>query len=171
MEDQSPKTGKFGLNYGLLLGTISIVFAVILFVMEMHYQDDIALRLIGILITTAVIVMGIYNFRKANNGFLSIGQALGIGTITVIVGTILYLIYYFVLINFLDPEFVDNIIRLQREELANNGLGSEQIEQQSEMTRKFFWFSYIFIFVISVLVGFVISLIVGLILKRAKPAY
>ena len=37
MEEQQPKTGKFALNYGLLLGLVSIVFGVMLYTQKMHY--------------------------------------------------------------------------------------------------------------------------------------
>ena len=80
MEENQPKTGKYSLNFGLILGLISVVFGVMLYTMDAHTSQDPANTVISIVIMVAVIIWGIISFRKANEGYLSLGQAMKLGT-------------------------------------------------------------------------------------------
>ena len=79
MEENQPKTGKFALNYGLLLGLVSIAFVFILYTMDMHYQGGFSVLIVSMVLSLAAIILGLMQFKKANNGFMSFGQALKIG--------------------------------------------------------------------------------------------
>ncbi len=109
MEENQPKTGKYSLNFGLILGLISVVFGLMLFFMDAHYSQDSANTVIGLVITTAVILWGIYSFRKANDGFLTLGQALKLGAGIGLVAGIVWVIYVLILSNFLDPAFASKV--------------------------------------------------------------
>ena len=58
MEENQPKVGKFSLNYGLILGLISVVFGIMLFTMDAHYSQDPANTVISIVIMVAVTIWG-----------------------------------------------------------------------------------------------------------------
>ncbi|MGB5271086.1 MAG: DUF4199 domain-containing protein, partial [Eudoraea sp.] len=79
MEENQPKTGKFSLNYGLILGAIGVIFGIMLYSMDAHYSQDPSNTVISILIMVGVIIWGIINFRKANEGFLTLSEALKLG--------------------------------------------------------------------------------------------
>ena len=79
MENNSSTLKSNILQYGFLLWGISVVFALMLFFLDMHYTQESSVGIISIIITIAVIVLGQYNFRKDNNGFLSFGEALKLG--------------------------------------------------------------------------------------------
>lgn len=173
MEHTQPKTGKFALNYGLLLGGASIVFSLMLYSMDMHYERGFAVQAVGIVIAIAAIVLCIYQFKKANQGFLTISEALKLGAGVALIGGILSLLYFFVLSNFLEPDFMDNMFEIGKQQAmeSNPELTEEQIDQGIEMQKKFAWISYPVILIINVVIGLVIGLITGLIMKKAKPAY
>ncbi len=172
MEENQPKTGKYSLNFGLILGLISVVFAVMLYTMDAHTSQDPSNTVISIVIMVAVIIWGIISFKKANQGFLSLGQAAKLGAGIALIGGLIGVIYMMLLSNVLDPEFATKIAELQKAKAESEGMMSpEQIQQQYDGTINYFWFSYPVILVFNILAGLVIGFIGGLILKKAKPDY
>lgn len=172
MTEIQPKTGKFALNYGLILGAISIVFGVMLFSLDMHTDRSWQIQVVGLILTIIVIALGIYQFKKANAGFLSLSQAMKIGVGITLIATLLGIAYQLVLANFLDPQFVDKVMEIQMSEaIANGSISADQAKQQIEMGKKFFWIGYPIYMVISLFVGLVISLIVGLIMQKRNTEY
>lgn len=172
MEKQLPKTGKFGWTYGLISGVIGIVFGVMLYTQDMHYQQNTAVTVIQVVIGIAVIVWAILAFKKANEGYLTISQALKIGAGVALIGALIAVLYTVVLSNFIDPDFAAKVMD---DRMANSpqaaDLTAEQIRQQKEMGIKYFWMGYPVIVVVNVLFGLVIGLITGLIAKKARPDY
>jgi hypothetical protein len=172
MEENQPKIGKFSLNYGLILGLISVVYGVMLYSMEAHTTQDTSTQVISIVLMIAITLWGIYNFKKANNGYLTIGEALKLGAGIALVGGIIGVIYLLVLSNVLDPDFAAKATENRLAESAANGdLTPQQLAQQREMGIKYFWIGYPFILIINIIIGLVIGLIGGLIFKKQKPAY
>ena len=172
MEENQPKTGKYSLNFGLILGLISVVFGVMLFAMDAHYSQDSANTVISLIITTAVILWGIFSFRKANGGYLTLGQGLKLGAGIGLVSGIIWVIYVLILSNFLDPEFANKIAEAQKAAAEAAGeMTTAQIDQQYEGTKNYFWFYYPFALIFSIIIGFLVGLVGGLIFKKAKPAY
>ncbi|QBA64453.1 DUF4199 domain-containing protein [Muriicola soli] len=170
MEQNQPKTGKFALNFGVFLGVVSVVFSLMLFSLDMHYQGGIAVMLVSILITLAFIVLGMIQFKKANNGYMSFGQALKIGVGIGLIGAVIGVLFNQVLINFIDPETMTKAMEYQRQQLEVAGLSSQQIDAQMEMAEKFSSpFIQIAIGLVgSIILSFLVSLIPALILKKTE---
>lgn len=172
METQQPKTGKFALNYGILLGAISIVFSLMIYFMDMHLQQNTVLSIIGIAIMVGVILMGMVAYKKANSGFITLGQAVKTGLGIAAVSAVIMLVYNFIFAYAIEPEFPNQIMELRRQQMIDDGkLTTDQINQQVEMGIQYFWIGYLFFMVIGIVIGLVISLIGGLIIKKAKPEY
>jgi hypothetical protein len=172
MEDNQPKTGKFSLNYGLILGAIGVVFGIMLYSMDAHTSQDPSNTAISIVIMVVVIIWGIFSYRKANNGFLTLGEALKLGAGIALVSGIITVIYTLFMVNVLDTEFAIKIAEGQK--AANEAAGAlsdAQIQQQYDGTINFFWITYPFILIFNIIAGLIIGLIGGLILKKAKPDY
>jgi hypothetical protein len=72
----------------------------------MHYHDDTSTSLISYAFLIGIIVWGIIHFRKENNGYFTLSNALktGLGIALISSITVIYIIN---LINFIDPEFID----------------------------------------------------------------
>jgi len=172
MEENQPKTGKFSLNYGLILGLISVAFGIMLYSMDAHTTRDTTTQVISILIMIAITLWGIYSFRKANNGYLSLGEALKLGAGIALVAGIIAVIYTAIMANVIDPDFATKVAEIQKAaDEAAGEFSAEQIRQRYDGTINYFWISYPFILIINIVIGLVIGLVGGLILKKQKPAY
>ncbi|WP_343485986.1 DUF4199 domain-containing protein [Allomuricauda sp. d1] len=170
--ENPPKTGKFALNYGLILGALFVVFGIMLFLQDAHTSRSSVNQIISIVLMIGVIFWGVFNFRKANGGYLKLGEALKIGTGIALISAIIYIIYMLVLVNVLDTEFPVKVAELQKAAAEEAGVAStEQIQQQYDGTINYFWITYPFILIFNIILGLVIGLIAGLIFKKAKPAY
>jgi len=161
------------LQYGIMLGAISVVFALMLFFLDMHYTQESATNWINYIITTSIIILGIYSFRRANEGFLSLSESLKIGLGISVIGGIIGVLYTVVLINFLDPDTIEKTLEVTQNKMidANPEISQAQLDQMKEMQEKFSGIGIIstMIMVFSLFFGFIISLIGGLILRRNRP--
>lgn len=172
MEENQPKTGKFSLNYGLILGLISVAFGIMLYTMDAHTSQDTTTQVIGIVIMIGVSLWGIYNFKKANNGYLSLSEALKLGAGIGLVAGIIYVIYTLVMANVIDPDFVTKVAEIQKASDTSAGtLSAEQMQQRYDGTIDYFWISYPMILIFNIIIGLVIGLVGGLIFKKQRPAY
>ncbi|MCR9262702.1 MAG: DUF4199 domain-containing protein [Flavobacteriaceae bacterium] len=173
MEEQQLKTGKFVLNYGLLLGLVSVVFGVMLYTQKMHYEMSTPIMIVSVILTAVAIFMGVNAFKKANGGYLKIGEALKVAVGIALISAIISLLYQYVLTNFIEPDFIDKAMEIAKPKTfeQNPSLTEEQWEQGVTMRKKMNWISYPIGLIISCVIGLVLGLITGLILKKAKPAY
>lgn len=173
MEENQPKTGKFIWTYGSLFGLAGIAFAVILFSMDLHYEQGWDVRIIGMLLMVGAIVWGTVEYKKANAGYLKIVDAIKIGVGIGLIGAIFSLIWYALLTNVIEPDFMDKAMEVAKVKTfeENPNLTEEQWAQGVEMQKKFAWVMYPIAIIINMLIGLIIGLIVGLIMKKQKPAY
>ncbi|MDA9596998.1 DUF4199 domain-containing protein [Flavobacteriaceae bacterium] len=163
---------KTALNFGLLLGGISVIFGIMLYVLDMHYHDDTSTSLISYTFLIGIIVWGIIHFRKENNGYLTLSNALktGLGIALISSITVIYIIY---LINFIDPEFIDKSMEFQKQKMLqeNPEISIENVNKMIDMQKEFSGPFIIagFIIIFNLFFGFIISLISGLMLKKSQP--
>ncbi|WP_136468086.1 DUF4199 domain-containing protein [Flagellimonas onchidii] len=173
MEENQSKTGKYSLNYGLILGLISIVFGVMLYIQKLHYEMSIPVMIVSTLITIVIIFLGINAFKKANGGYLKLAEALKIAVGIALISAIISLLYQYLLVNFIEPDFMDKAMEVAKPGAfeKNPSLTEEKWEQGVAMQKKMAWIRYPVGLIISCVLGLIIGLITGLILKKAKPAY
>ncbi|UCE69650.1 MAG: DUF4199 domain-containing protein [Flavobacteriaceae bacterium] len=170
MEANPPKTGKFSLNYGLILGGLGVIFGLMLFMSDAHTSQSPVNSIISIVMSLGVIFWGILNFRKANEGFLSIGEALKLGAGIALVAGIVSVLYVMILSNVLDPDFPSKVMDARLADVAGD-FTPEQLQQQKEMGLKFWWFGYPVILIVNIIIGLIIGLVGGLIFKKVQPDY
>ena len=172
MEEQQPKTGKFSLNYGLILGGVSVIFGIMLYTQDMHTSQSTGIIIISIALAAAITYLGISAFKKANGGFLTLGQALKIGAGIALISGIIAIIYNIVLVDFIDLNAKSEIMDARlMPSLESGKITQEQFDLQKEQSIKYWWMGYPFILIFNVLIGLALGLITGLILKKSKPAY
>ncbi len=168
MEEIQPKTGKFAMKFGLILGAVGVVLGLMLFLQDAHTQQNSSIQLVSLAITIAVILWALVSFRKANGGLLSISQGLKIGAGIGVIAGIITVVWNLLLANVLDPDFAMTVTQARiAEAAAENNLSPEMVQQQTEMGVKFFWIGYPIILIVSTLIGLVVGLIGGLILKKS----
>ena len=81
------------LNYGLIMGGLTIAFTLMLFLMDMHYQNSSIQQWTGLLIMAGSIVFGQLAFKKMNDGFISLGEGMKIGIGIVAIGSSIGILY------------------------------------------------------------------------------
>lgn len=174
METQKLSTKKFAINNGLLLGLISVALGVVLYVMNMHLERTWITNVLGIGITVAVIIYGLNQFKKANGGFMSLGQALKLGVGISLIAGIIGVAFNYVLMNYIEPDMINQIMEIQQDTMLerNPNMTQAQMDTASEMTAKFMTPSMMAAFglLASLFIGLIISLIAGLIMKRNDPS-
>ena len=172
MENQKITTAKTALNFGLILGGISLVYSLMLFFLDMHYQGETATSLIGYTLLIGLVLWAITHFKKNNYGYISLSEALKTGVGTALISAIIVCIYTIVMIQYLDSEFLDKSIEYQKQKMLqeNPEISLESVNKMFDMQKEFSGPFIIsgFIIIFNLFFGFIISLIVGLIVKKSK---
>jgi len=117
--------------------------------------------------------LAIKAFKTANAGFLSLGEALKVGIGAAVIGGIIAAIWSFVLMNYIEPDYMNQMMEVQREKMIEMQpeMTEAQLDATAEMTSKFS--SPIMVVAFSLIgnlfFGLIISLIAGLIMKNKNP--
>jgi len=172
MENQTNTTTpkKIMLNYGLIFGFVSILISVTNYAVGNIYKPHWSVQVISFLAAIAFIVMGLKKVKESNGGNLTLGESLKTGLGIMLIGAIIGLIYTYIFMTFIEPNYMNNMMELQQQKMqANPNMTDEQIEAGMKIAKKFSGFGVIAIAGIlwSLFLGFVISLIAGLIMKKA----
>ncbi|WP_350288182.1 DUF4199 domain-containing protein [uncultured Croceitalea sp.] len=174
MEENKLKSRKYALKFGVIAGAISLVFSLMLFFQEMHYEQNTVATIVGISILFAVIAFGINQYKKDNEGFLKLGQAIKLGTGIALVAGLIGLVYYGLLSNdIIEPGFTEKAVAIAKEKTFadNPNLTQEQWDQGLEMQNKFKFLAYPLILVFNAILGLIAGLVFGLIMKKDKSTY
>lgn len=174
MEIQKTNTKNIILQYGFIFGILSIALSVIAYVGGYIYTADwapkIVISIVSIALTVAVVVMGLRVFKHQNNGFMSLSQALKIGLGITLIGGIIAVIYQYVFMTVIEPDYMTKVLDLQMNVMLeqNPDMTQQQLDLAREMTQKMSTpmitsaigvVSYLFF-------GFIVSLIAGLVMKK-----
>lgn len=172
MENQPVSPKKVMLNYGLYLGLASIVLSVILYVLNMHLEQSLFQTIGGLLIIGAIVVLGISEFKKRNGNVLSLGQALKIGLGIAAVGALIGIVYTFIFMYFIEPDFMNQMGEIQREAMLekNPNMTQAQIDNAEKMMKTFSspWMIAIFQMISTLFIAFIVALIGGLVMKNDR---
>ena len=162
------------LNYGLIMGGLSIAFTLMLFLMDMHYQNSSIQQWTGLLIMSGSIIFGQLNFKKINDGFISLGEGMKIGIGIVAIGSSIGILYGLFQGYVLDPETLTKAMDYainqaidQNPELTDDMINA--IEGAFEFFSNPFLSSAIGI-TVSLFFGSLISLLTGLAVKKNRSA-
>ena len=138
--------------------------------MDMQYDQGMGKQIVSTVFLVAIIALAIFQFKKANGGYLTLGEALKTGIGTALIGAVITVIYLLLYVNVIDPDFSTKIADIARAGMIENNpeLTQEQIDTAVEMQQKFFWVTYPIIFIFNIFIGFIVSLITGLILKKSE---
>ena len=144
-----------------------------LYSLDMHYQNDTNATIVSLVITIGVIAFAQFNYRKDNQGFMSLSQGIKIGLGMAAISGIINVLYFLVLSNIIDPEMMNKAIEMGMNEfLDQNPEASEELIEQVKDMQENFTVPVInssMIIIFSLLTGLVVSLVTGLFLKRNRP--
>lgn len=171
MEISKASSKKVMINYGVLLGIVTVLLNVIMYVTNNYLQPHWSLNILGLLIFIVIVVMALKAFKKDNGGYLKLGEALKIGLGVSLIGAIIGAIYTFLLMTVLEPTYMDQVMEIQQEAMLERDMTQEQIDAALEMSQKFSGPGIVIAFQLigGLFFGFIISLISGLALKKDNP--
>ncbi|WP_299679164.1 DUF4199 domain-containing protein [uncultured Tenacibaculum sp.] len=169
MENQASSKNII-LNYGGILGTISVFQGLIMYATGNHLKPHWSLSLIAIVLLIVIIVLGIKKFKVSNNGFLSFGQAVKVGVGIAIFSALISVIYQYIFISFIEPTYMEQMTEIQTQNWIDQGYSEEQIEASQEMAKKFSspGITAAFSLIGSAIIGFIISAIAGAIMQKRE---
>jgi nitrate/nitrite transporter NarK len=169
MENQKTSAKQIMINYGLLLAFVGIVISLANFSFGNIYKPHWSIQVVSTIAIVVFVVLGIKKLKESNGGFLKLGEALKIGIGITFIAAIISAIYFYLFANFIEPDFVKNIIEVNRQNMLDKmpDVSDEILTKQAEMTQKYFYiFTFGGIIFFNLFLGFVISLISGLIMKK-----
>tara|TARA_A100001015_G_scaffold139245_1_gene154333 strand:- start:2730 stop:3251 length:522 start_codon:yes stop_codon:yes gene_type:complete len=162
----------FILHYGNILGLVSVVFALMIFFLDLHYAQENSINLVNYGISVSVIIIALLDYRKTSAGILSLGDSIKIGIGIFLISAIYISIYTLILINFLDTETLTKSLEVTEMKILeqNPEISEEQLDQilsfQEKFSTPFVIITVLIIF--SLISGFFSSLILGLIFKKSR---
>ena len=161
------------LNYGLIMGGLSVAFTVMLFIMDLHYQNSSIQQWTSLLIMAGSILFGQLAYKQLNDGFIGLGEGIKIGIGIVALGSSIGILYGLFQGYVLDPDTMSKAMDYainqaidQNPELTDEMI--EAIEGAFEFFANPLLQSAIGI-TVSLFFGSLISLLTGLAVKKNRP--
>lgn len=157
------------LNYGLILGVVSILISVISYALGMHLERDWKFGVLGFVAMIVILSMAIKKFKTDNNNLLSFGQAVKVGMGVAIVSSVIVIIYNQIFMNFIEPEMMNQLLEVEKAKWVEANMTTEQMEAAEDMFNLFSGaaISSAIAIVASAFFGLIISAIAGAIMKRS----
>lgn len=170
MQEQS-SVARVALKYGLITGVASIVFNTILIIAEQNQNQ--ALTSLGLIILIVGMVYAMREFKSGNDGFMSYGQGLGIGTLLSAISGLLGSAFITFYSQFIDTTYAQKILDKSRGDMESRGMDDAQIDAAMGFTEKMMSPGIMFAVTIfgAILFGFIIALIVSAIMRRNRPVF
>ncbi|MEM5564448.1 DUF4199 domain-containing protein [Psychroserpens sp. AS72] len=169
METQPITAGKFGINYGIILGVVMIAISVITYVTGMALEGVQWPNYLYYIIFPVVIFYAISKYKSHNANVLTLGNAIKLGVIIGVISAIVYIVYFLIFTYVIDPEFMSQLMEVAEENMLtqNPDMTQDQIDQSLKFMEMFqspgiisaFWIG------MSALFGLIWSLIAGLVMK------
>jgi hypothetical protein len=170
-QEKGATVSSVAIKYGLLVGLISVVFSLILFLTQQN--TNTALGWISYVILIVGIVLAYREFKRSNSGFMSYGQGLGIGTLIGTVTGVLSAIFVYIYIAFVDSDLLERTRETQILEMERRNMSDEQIDQAMEMTAGLFGpgFMALTALIGTIVLAFLFSLVIAAIMRNSRPDF
>jgi Protein of unknown function (DUF4199) len=175
METPTASVKKIALPYGAVLGLFTILLSVIVYVMDLTYEQPWWQGALGFIAMIICIILGIKTFKKENAGFLSLGESLKVGLGISLIAGIFGVIYMLIFANIIEPDFATLMVATAEENMIeqNPNMTQEQMDMAMGITETMT--TPLIISAMSIIMtlffGFIISLITGLVMKVNRPAH
>ncbi|MGD1946315.1 MAG: DUF4199 domain-containing protein [Croceivirga sp.] len=173
MEEQDLNSKKHILTYGGLTGTVGVIFGIMLFTQNLHYEQSFSIQAIQFIILGIFVIIATIQYKKSNDGYLKIGQALKIGAGVGALAALIGILWFFVMSNVIEPDYMDKTMEIAKTNAfeTNPKLTQEQWDQAVSFQKKFFPIFMGFGIVISSIFGLIVGLITGAIIKKERSSY
>jgi hypothetical protein len=170
--ENKPSTAIVTLGYGVIIALAIIVFSLILFLLNIAKGNG--LEYLAYLILLGGLFLAQTNFRnKYHGGFIEYGKAFTIGMLTSLFVAIIYGIYTFVFLKYIDPGAMEEGMAIAEQQMMDRGMSDMEIEQGMELARKFqsVGLATFGSFFITFIIGLILSLITAIFVKKEDTGF
>lgn len=172
METHKIPAGKFAVNYGLILGAIMVLIAIVMYAADMAFKGQQWPVYLYYVAFPIIILLTISKYKQYSAGWLSFGEALKVGLVVGLISALVYTVYIIIFNYFIDTEFNAKIIEYATDQIAQSDAPVEAKEMQLKMIEFFsnpimgsaFWIA------MSLFFSLIYSLIGGLVMKKTEDA-
>ncbi|WP_062059068.1 DUF4199 domain-containing protein [Aquimarina longa] len=175
MKNAKVSSKKTIINNGVLLGIISVLLGVIMYVTNTYTDPHWVYNLVGFLVIIGIITYGIKSYKTSNNGYLTLSEAIKIGLGIALIGGIIGAIWSLTVTTVIEPDYTQQVLEVQREKMIETypDFSQEQIDQSMSIAEKLSspFVSIALSIIASLFFGFIISLISGLIMQKKQDLY
>ncbi len=105
--DEPRHLEKTAVKYGLIIAAGLIGYFLLMKLVGLHQIAE--LRMLNLLILIVGVWLAIRSYKRKTDDEMDYLQGFGIGMLTSAVGTILFSIFIFIYLNFLDPAFMETL--------------------------------------------------------------
>jgi len=169
--EQKRSIWKETLNYGIILGLITVGFSLLTYMFDLTFKTWIIWP--SLIIGLLVLFFLLRSYRDHyNNGYITYGKSVGAGVVICIYSALIAAIYIYVLYAFIDPDLVNKSLAVQEEKFIERGMPEAAIDQALAMQAKMMkpWFTTLMSTLGSVFYGLIQSLLISLfIVKKGNP--
>lgn len=155
------------LKYAIITALAMFIFSIILYITKLYLNNSV--NYISYIIMLAGLVFAVKDRRdKDLGGFISFGEAFKTGFIFCLITGAIGFIFTLIMINFIAPDMIGEILKKTETDMINKGLPDAQIKMAMEWTRKFMtpmWMA-VWSIIFSALFGAILSLIVALVFRK-----
>jgi hypothetical protein len=169
MEKKNPSILVNALNWGVIIGLISIVYSVILYMLNLMFNQ--ALGYAGVIIIIVGLALAMKSYRdNVLGGVLPFGKAFGFGMLIIVVAALLGAIFTYLLYAVIDTGLGEKLVEFTSEKMLKRGIPEAQLDVVLERAAKFQKPLPMAItgFITSILGGVVLSLIMAAIFKKEE---
>ena len=162
-------TRSAGIRYGLIGAVVSIVFFLVFSMADINPQGGV--KYVSWIIAAALIFLAHKYYKDNRDGFMSYGEGIAIAFWMGLVTGVIYSIFTFIYIKFVDQGFIDALKEMQADAYAESGMSEEQIEKAMSISDKMFTPGWLFVMSLigTIITNVVIALIVTIFTKKTNP--
>lgn len=163
---------KHVLKYGIVFGIASIILSLSAYLLGYYTKQGTIHITILFLVTAGSIIMGLLKFKKNNNGYIRIGEALKIAIGISLIGGLIAILWKVLLLHVIDPTIIDQLKEdgFKRLTRTSTELTQEKIKRRIALTDKYTTpIIMIYTALIEDLInGVIFGLVGGLIIRNKK---
>jgi len=158
---------SIALKYAIITALASFIYSLIVYLLGVFTQSWVSWLSYAILL--AGLIFTVKDRRdKDLGGFISFGEAFGAGFLFCIITGIFSVIFSLIMIQFIAPDMIDQILKVTQQKMMDKGMSDDQIQMAMGYTKKFLTPGWMALWVLigTAFFGCILSLIVAAIFKK-----
>ena len=159
------------MNYGAVLGCCLVAIAVVMWLLGIDDKESMISSLLNNVLIIAGIAYTVILFRDTeNNGFISYGDSLKLGTSVAFFSSVILSFYTFIFVTFIEPDYLNEIIELAEQAILESDpeISDENLDLALSMSERFMQPHWLLILGVlgGTFMGFIYSLIISIFVKK-----